>query len=838
MYAESLYRLLKECKETLFGTKPIDNIDIKTALDKIDFDMLGDAYESFKEGEVGNAGKLTGQYFTPRCVIRYMIDTMVRPSENEIMYDSSCGTGGFIHYLHKYIKNNYDMKEFTIHGNDKNTEVMKPLYINMFIHGIDTTNIKNRSSLSKKNNLDKLEKIDLIVGNPPFGVKNDIKWGQTVIDGSPGKPGKHYWPNVLKTGKNLIKDSMGQFMVHTINSLKPNGRFCIIMDRGILNNGKDNNSWEKKLRQFIMTVCDVEKIVLLPKGIFTHTTFDTAIMYGVKRMAFEQYHDLNLKTNPQLNTSEIQFYQAVFENPDEKLGFVVPDDYTAITIEQVVAQDWSLDFQDYQEKVVEKGLAGIPMMKLGDVCEFQIGSTPPSKESKYYNGSHLWACISDINCKYLKNTKKKISQQALTELNMKKVPKGSLLMSFKLSIGKLAFASQDMYCNEAIAFFTHFNDVEKEYLYYALKLLDYDAQSHLYNSQIGKALNKSTLKKLLIPVPSMEHQQEIVNTLDPLVQQDIGVLDAITTHYQGNFFELLLMKRYNEVELVVEYVKEMMDFTKRKARLFENQKKACFHTVAMTMMPLGEVCEFQRGKVITKEHVKKNAGPYPVIGGGISPFGYYAKYNMDENTMLVSQSGANAGHVSRYQEKVWASDCFSINAAPEHTFDNYIYVYLKLNNKIITQQQTGQAQPHIKIGNINKLLIPVPSIQDQHKVIRMIESIDEQSSNYQKAIQGNLMMIKMVQDSIEATAHGSTLSSSDKSTGETNVSHADVDNTIEVDSTDEDCTDVAIEVAINDAIKDAIGESSDIYNESSDSDDSMNSLPEEFEKSMALQMTK
>ena len=100
-YANQLYELLKESKYFFLGKDPISEINIKQKLDEIDFDILGDAYEKFKEDEVGNQGKRTGQYFTPRTIIKFIIENQIKPKDNELCYDSSCGTGGFIHYLNK-----------------------------------------------------------------------------------------------------------------------------------------------------------------------------------------------------------------------------------------------------------------------------------------------------------------------------------------------------------------------------------------------------------------------------------------------------------------------------------------------------------------------------------------------------------------------------------------------------------------------------------------------------------------------------------------------------------------------------------------------------------------
>ena len=92
-------------------------------------------------------------------------------------------------------------------------------------------------------------------------------------------------------------------------------------------------------------------------------------------------------------------------------------------------------------------------VKLGDVCEINIGKTPSRSEMSYWNGIFPWLSISDMKEKFLCVTKERITEEAIQRLKMKIVPKGTVVMSFKLSIGKVAILSEDMYTNEAIANF-------------------------------------------------------------------------------------------------------------------------------------------------------------------------------------------------------------------------------------------------------------------------------------------------------------------------------------------------------------------------------------------------
>jgi len=139
---------------------------------------------------------------------------------------------------------------------------------------------------------------------------------------------------------------------------------------------------------------------------------------------------------------------------------------------------------------------------------------------------------------------------------------------------------------------------------------------------------------------------------------------------------------------------------------------------------LGEVCEFKNGKGIKKDTLVE--GEYPVIGGGQKPMGLHNEYNVDENVILCSSSGAYAGFISRYNKKVWASDCFSIKPKNKIIDNNYLYYALKLSfQDAIYKQQTGTAQPHIYSKNLETLKIPIPPLDRQQEIVKYLDFIYE-----------------------------------------------------------------------------------------------------------------
>ncbi len=155
--------------------------------------------------------------------------------------------------------------------------------------------------------------------------------------------------------------------------------------------------------------------------------------------------------------------------------------------------------------------------KLEDIFDLQMGKTPSRNNSEYWNTcDNKWISIGDLTQagKYITDTKEYLSDTAVEDSGIKIIPANTVVMSFKLSIGKTAITSEDMYSNEAIMAFhdKHVVDLMPEYIYYMFKYKDWDEGTN--KAVMGKTLNKATLSKVEIEVSPLEKQKEIVELLD------------------------------------------------------------------------------------------------------------------------------------------------------------------------------------------------------------------------------------------------------------------------------------------------------------------------------------
>lgn len=155
--------------------------------------------------------------------------------------------------------------------------------------------------------------------------------------------------------------------------------------------------------------------------------------------------------------------------------------------------------------------------KLKRELKFSVGSTPSTSNRSFFEGENIWVTIGDLNGKYCSESKTKLTEEALRSANMKKVPKGSLLYSFKLSVGQVAFTETDLYTNEAIASFYPNNNSNLDFWYYALgNYLIENSNENIYGA---KLLNQELINNANIFVPSEEEQKKIAKFLDEKTAQ-------------------------------------------------------------------------------------------------------------------------------------------------------------------------------------------------------------------------------------------------------------------------------------------------------------------------------
>lgn len=184
------------------------------------------------------------------------------------------------------------------------------------------------------------------------------------------------------------------------------------------------------------------------------------------------------------------------------------------------------------------------MARLDEIFDLQMGKTPSRNNADYWtDGQYDWVSIADLGSyqKYVEDTKERISALAVQESGIKSVPANTVIMSFKLSLGKTAITQEPVYTNEAIMAFipTGKYAVLPDYFYYLFSAKDWTKGTN--RAVMGTTLNKATLGAVSITVPPIDEQRKIAAILDKvsdLIAKRRQQLDKLDEMVKARFVEM------------------------------------------------------------------------------------------------------------------------------------------------------------------------------------------------------------------------------------------------------------------------------------------------------------
>lgn len=203
------------------------------------------------------------------------------------------------------------------------------------------------------------------------------------------------------------------------------------------------------------------------------------------------------------------------------------------------------------------------MARLNEIFDLQMGKTPSRNNADYWtDGQYDWVSIADLGSyqKYVEDTKERISALAVQESGIKSVPANTVIMSFKLSLGKTAITQEPVYTNEAIMAFipTEKYAVLPDYFYYLFSAKDWTKGTN--RAVMGTTLNKATLGAVSITVPPIDEQHKIAAVLDKvsdLIAKRQQQLDKLDEMVKARFVEMFGDPQNNEKNWKMRTFKEI-----------------------------------------------------------------------------------------------------------------------------------------------------------------------------------------------------------------------------------------------------------------------------------------
>ena len=476
---------------------------------------LGNAYEYLLSimSSQGDAG----QFRTPRHIIDFIVD-VINPTKDDKVLDPSCGTAGFLVSTYNHILEQHDGKDDpkkkektltpderkklmqNLQGYDIDPTMVRIAQVNMYLHQFKNPQIFQYDSLTSEERWS--EKFDVILANPPFmSPKGGIK--------------PHNKFSVPSNRAEVL------FVDYIINHLRPKGRAGIIVPEGII--FQSGNAY-KALRKNLVEN-GLYAVVSLPSGVFNpYAGVKTSILLIDNELAKQK--------------SEIAFIKISADGYDlgaTKREVSQNDLPLALESLQAWANGKNIENKIFtlvsKEEIVDKGgynlsgdryKVGIdysntkwPMVKIGDIFQIESGGTPSTDKPEFWDGDIAWATLVDIpkSIAKISTTARKITKSGLDNSSAKILPKNTVLVSSRATIGRIAITDTEMATNQGFKNVIVSEENNASYVAYALSFM-VDDMIAMASGGTFKEISKLLFSSLEIPLPPLDIQEQIVAELD------------------------------------------------------------------------------------------------------------------------------------------------------------------------------------------------------------------------------------------------------------------------------------------------------------------------------------
>ena len=357
--------------------------------------------------------------------------------------------------------------------------------------------------------------------------------------------------------------------------------------------------------------------------------------------------------------------------------------------------------------------------KLADIFDLQMGKTPSRNNLEYWRTTdNKWISIGDLSQsgKYIYDTKEYLSDNAVKESGIKIIPANTVVMSFKLSIGKTAITPEDMYSNEAIMAFRDKQVVEMlpEYIYYMFKFRDWDSGTN--KAVMGKTLNKATLSLLEVDICGIEKQREIVKILDKVT--------AILDNRKEELDKLDKLIKARFVELFGTLDNPTRDFDRQVLKELCNKITDGKHGGCTTEE--GTERYFVGAREIYDDMIHYDTAPEIKVDEFEKD---YKRCNIEKGDFLIVNTGATIGKSAiavddRTEHTLLQKSVALLKVKPELLDSVFLKWCYRVNTKMY-MVESASAQPNLLLSKINATVIYVPPIDMQKEFRLFAEQVDK-----------------------------------------------------------------------------------------------------------------
>ena len=343
------------------------------------------------------------------------------------------------------------------------------------------------------------------------------------------------------------------------------------------------------------------------------------------------------------------------------------------------------------------------MAKLGDICSIVSGTTPKSNRPEYWDGDINWVTPAELNddSDIIYESQRKITEQAVQDSSLKPFPAGTVLLSSRAPIGKVAIAGVEMYCNQGFKNLICSNRIYNRYLYHFLK------NSTEYLNSLGrgatfKEISKSIVENIEVPLPPLDEQRRIA-----------AVLDKVSG---------LIAKRREQMDKLDELVK--VRFVEMFGDPIKNEKG--FPTITGQ-----DFFKLSNGKFVPEN--KRFDNGVPAYGGnGISWYTDEILYHND--TIVVGRVGFQSGNVHLAKGPLWITDnAMYISDYDLDKFDlRFLYALMEHIN--FTRFQDAGDLKKITQKPFMSMEYITPTLKQQQEYVVFVEQTEKSKLTIQQSL--------------------------------------------------------------------------------------------------------
>ena len=362
--------------------------------------------------------------------------------------------------------------------------------------------------------------------------------------------------------------------------------------------------------------------------------------------------------------------------------------------------------------------------RLGEIGIWGSGVTPSRNKKEYYDGNIPWLKTGDLNDSYIYETSELITDLAVKDCSLKKIPIGSVLIAmYGATIAKLGLLEIEVTINQACCACTPFSGIINKFLFYYL----FSQKQNIKDKAEGGAQPNISKEKLInfpFPLPPLKEQHRIVQKIEQL----FALVDIIEVNKKA--LEKLIERAKSQV--LSDAVAGKLTHQDPNDEPAEELLKRIGKTTAPDtpyekMLPKGWACTEMQVLCQLLDGKKKEGVLYPYLdvvflrGKTEGSYKENGKY-IPKNTHLILVDGENSGEIFTTTIEGYQGSTLKILNISQEVNEQFIFYILRKEQKLFKESKTGSAIPHLNKKIFKELIVFLPPLAEQCRIVKKIET--------------------------------------------------------------------------------------------------------------------